>query len=275
MPWTFAHPAAVLPLAFAARRLRWPVPLAGLVIGSLTPDLAYYFGKFELGRFAHTAAGLVAVCLPSGLLLAFLWHGLRELWLPLVPQPHRGALAALPRGPAPWQWRALPPLAAAVLVGAATHAAWDSLTHEHGVAVQALPLLQLHLFDWGARKFFVFNTLQHASTVAGALCLAAAYAAWLRRQMRVLGAAGGDARQSALFDDDTRDRLRYALWGGCLLAAVVVAVPLAMQAVKAQGPHRLTMIGVHTVILATCAFAVLLFAVALWWRWRWRAPARG
>jgi len=38
MPWTFAHPAAVLPL-----RAVGPVrpPLLGLVIGSMAPDLVF------------------------------------------------------------------------------------------------------------------------------------------------------------------------------------------------------------------------------------------
>ncbi|MDQ7908342.1 DUF4184 family protein [Phytohabitans sp. ZYX-F-186] len=36
MPFTGSHPAAVLPL------VRWGLPPAALVIGSMVPDLPYY-----------------------------------------------------------------------------------------------------------------------------------------------------------------------------------------------------------------------------------------
>ena len=50
MPWTFAHPAAVLPL----RRFSGPglLSFAALVIGSTSPDFLYYIGQFDLAAFA-------------------------------------------------------------------------------------------------------------------------------------------------------------------------------------------------------------------------------
>jgi len=64
MPWTFAHPAAVLPLR-PLRRLSF----GALVVGSISPDIGYYVGHFDLAGAAHTLSGLVTLSLPTGLVL--------------------------------------------------------------------------------------------------------------------------------------------------------------------------------------------------------------
>lgn len=95
MPWTFAHPAAVVFLRRAG-----PLSFAGLVAGSMVPDIGYYVGRFDLASAAHRPLGLLTVCLPAGLVLvALLRVGHRPVaWL--MPQPHRGALLSLPLAPA-------------------------------------------------------------------------------------------------------------------------------------------------------------------------------
>lgn len=124
MPWTFAHPAAILPLR---RRL----PLAALVVGSLSPDIGYYLGLYVLATFAHSAWGLLQACLPIGAATLVALHLLREPVLDLLPEPHRSALrharascATAPTGP-----RRLVLAVAGLLAGAATHNAWDAFTH--------------------------------------------------------------------------------------------------------------------------------------------------
>ncbi len=67
MPWTFAHPAAILPLR---RRL----PLAALVVGSISPDIGYYLGLYPLATFAHSGLGLLMACLPMGAAALVVWH---------------------------------------------------------------------------------------------------------------------------------------------------------------------------------------------------------
>ena len=83
MPWTFAHPAAVLAIRplLSAR-----LSLAALMVGSITPDVGYYLSLFKMATFAHTLPGVITVCLPIGLLLLLL---IQRLWLPiayLLPQ---------------------------------------------------------------------------------------------------------------------------------------------------------------------------------------------
>src|SRR6188768_3171058 len=100
MPYPFAHPAAVLPLARPLGRFGVPSALA---IGSIAPDFWYFVPLVERGE-SHSVAGLAWFCLPLGLLLYALFH----LFL---KQPLIALLS--PR------------------VGALTHLAWDALTHSH------------------------------------------------------------------------------------------------------------------------------------------------
>jgi hypothetical protein len=89
MPWTFAHPAAVLPLrTFFGRRLH----LSALIVGSITPDIAYYFGQFLLATHAHSLGGLLFICLPLGIVSLLLMKFLRNPVTFLLPQPHRTAI---------------------------------------------------------------------------------------------------------------------------------------------------------------------------------------
>ena len=68
MPFTFAHPAAILPL----RRSRF-LQTVPLIIGSLVPDVPYYFpGRLMTRIFldTHTLHGSIFICLPLGHRLA-------------------------------------------------------------------------------------------------------------------------------------------------------------------------------------------------------------
>ncbi|MFN5774209.1 DUF4184 family protein, partial [Flavobacterium sp.] len=73
MPFTFSHPAIVLPLTFLPRQ--W-FSLTGLVIGSLTPDFEYFLRMRIESNYSHTIDGLFWFDLSLGLLLAFLFHNI-------------------------------------------------------------------------------------------------------------------------------------------------------------------------------------------------------
>src|SRR3954462_8835891 len=81
MPITPAHAAAAWPLHAAWRRL----PLAALVIGTLSPDLEYVLRLEPRGKFGHSPAGLVVFCLPVTLLVWYVWRSLvRAALTPLL-----------------------------------------------------------------------------------------------------------------------------------------------------------------------------------------------
>jgi hypothetical protein len=147
VPYPFAHPAAVLPLARPMGRLAVPSALA---IGSVAPDL-WYFVPHVARDESHGIAGLLWFCLPLGLALYALFHLLLKQPLIALVSTRLDAFACagLPAKP----WRAV---AASLLAGALTHVAWDELTHLDGQR-------------W----------LQHASTLLGGAVLAG----WIARKL--------------------------------------------------------------------------------------------
>ena len=73
MPFTFSHPAIILPLTYLPRR--W-FSLTGLIIGSLTPDFEYFIRMTPYSLYSHTLSGLFWFDIPLGLLLCFIFHNL-------------------------------------------------------------------------------------------------------------------------------------------------------------------------------------------------------
>src|SRR5512134_324687 len=90
MPFTFAHPAAAVPLR---RWLGRYGTVSALVIGSMTPDLAYFLPCGVSRAQSHSVAGLFWWCLPVGAAVYLLFHTV--LAPPLVALAPRGLRARL------------------------------------------------------------------------------------------------------------------------------------------------------------------------------------
>ena len=165
MPLAPAHPAVVLPLQ------RLGLPLSALVTGSLAPDAPVYLPVGVSYQTTHSGLG-VPVDVVIGLVLLWLWFALlRDAVVDLTPYLRRRAPAEARLGRRAWM---LAPLA--VAVGAGTHVLWDSATHDWGFLVQEFAFLRdeygpIPLYRW----------LQHSSTVAGSVVVAAYGAFRLRR----------------------------------------------------------------------------------------------
>jgi hypothetical protein len=174
MPFTLAHPAAVLPL----RRLRL-MRTVPLVIGAMTPDVPYYL-PWRIAKHippvtqtyfgSHAFLGTFTFDLPIGLLaLLLIWLLRAPLAAPLGPGAKDKCLAALERfGSRPINW-VLAPLS--ILVGAWTHLAWDSFTHPEGWMVSRISALSAPV------SFFSYtgelcHVLQYVSSVFGMAVLA-------------------------------------------------------------------------------------------------------
>jgi hypothetical protein len=72
MPFTFSHPALVLPLYAAGKKY---LSLPGLVMGSIAPDFEYFLRmKKGISYYSHTTAGLLYFNLPLSLVLLFVFH---------------------------------------------------------------------------------------------------------------------------------------------------------------------------------------------------------
>lgn len=170
MPFTFSHPAIVLPMTFLPRQ--W-FSLTGLVIGSLTPDFEYFLRMRIQSNYSHTISGLFWFDLPLGLLLAFIFHTtVRDSLFDNLPTILRSRLLILKQ----FNWRDYFKknwlvVTISILIGAASHIFWDGFTHDHGYFVQSIPSL-INTVDLFGRQIPIFKILQHSSTLFGGLVIA-------------------------------------------------------------------------------------------------------
>ena len=167
MPFTFAHPAAVLPLTYLPRR--W-YSLTGLVVGSVTPDFEYFMRMTVKSEYSHTPEGLFYFDLPVGLALAFLFHlTARDALIDNLPLFLKKYLTGYKK--INWletfrrQWFVI---IISILVGAFSHLLWDAFTHLYKPFDDVMPFLikPVNLFG---DVVPVYNILQHSSTVIGLL----------------------------------------------------------------------------------------------------------
>ena len=226
MPFTFAHPAAALPVHALGRG---KLPLAALVVGSMMPDLGYFFAPMAGFRGDnHTLLRSFTFCLPWGMLLLAIVTLLEEGWRPLLPA------ALVPDGPiAAWTPRSLPWLAAGVVLGAWTHMLWDAWTHAGGFFVQRIPALAHELLPGVA----VYNLLQHASTLLGS----AALAFHLRRRLRGL-----------------RRDWRWGFWLAALGVASLAALARATAVTDERPLFVFITVSVHHLVLIAAGAALVL-----------------
>jgi hypothetical protein len=170
MPFTFAHPAAVLPI----RRL-WPraVVLSALVIGSMTPDFAYLMPGLVTRLQSHSPRGSVFFTLPVGFATYLIYHWVLKAplaaLLPASLQPRAAEqIARSPGLPA----RSIPAVLFSLWIGGLTHIVWDQFTHQGSRVVRIFPALATTLFTIHDYPIRLFRVLQHASTLLGLLAIA-------------------------------------------------------------------------------------------------------
>lgn len=204
MPFTLAHPLAVVPL----RRL--PLPFAALVIGAMSPDFEYFLRLRQDSHVSHSATGIMLFCVPAGLVVLLLWElRLKRFVISLFPAAGHARLGrfaeSVPLDPS-FLVRSL----VAIAIGAATHVIWDSFTHPWGWPVRE--------FDWLRAPFAgqpAYKWLQHGGSLGGVAALGGF--AWLR--YRALPAGDWESPLTG------RQRIGFLLVMaiGSLAAAVVTA----------------------------------------------------
>ena len=186
MPYTVSHAAAVLPLKNSG------LPLAALMIGSMSPDFAYFLPEPLSRTTTHSLAGIFSFCLPVGLLAwQFFVRILERPTLELLPEAWRDRLPRSERG---LSLRAITLAALAVIIGAATHIVWDAFTHANTFVTHVLASLRIEAFTLGGRPVHVYFILQVLSSVVGLVALGAW--AWNLRRRPVCSPAGHGTRAS-------------------------------------------------------------------------------
>ena len=250
MPCTFSHPLAVVPLRrLCPERLNF----TALVIGSMSPDFGYYIGQFPVANFAHTALGTLAVCLPTGLLALELFYLIRRPLCFVLPQPHRAALMPLVLRRPSFSVHSVFVAALSILLGAWTHAMWDSFTHPDGWAVTHLSILRVTVIHIGTASLAVFNFLQHGSTFGAGTVLVVLYFRWLRRQQTTVPK-----------DTSAHEVWRYSLIGLIAVVALAIAVPAAFRMASCfEGYAAFRVFVFRTAVYSVAAFAPSLIVTSI------------
>lgn len=220
MPFTLAHPAAVLPL------IRRPLDGLALVCGAFAPDIPYFirstplvvtahswYEPFANATTSHSVAGLpVTLVLASAMYLLLRAAARPSVWLLQgrwdTADPSTDGAAGPADGTALRRTARSAWVPVSLLVGALTHLLWDSFADSGGPLAEhfdAVNETALGDVTW-------IRLSQHASTVFGLAVLA--YVLWRRR--------------SALVSDDAVVR-RRAFW--ILVSFVVVGSVAAVLAV--------------------------------------------
>ncbi|KAA3436563.1 DUF4184 family protein [Rufibacter hautae] len=165
MPFTFSHPAIVLP--FIGLKYRWR-SATGLIVGSMAPDFEKFIRMSLHDPHSHTWKGIFYFNLPMGLLLCFVFHLIvRDALIDHLPYFLRQRFNRYKR----FNWKTYFKthylmVLLSLLVGIVSHLAWDSFTHSTGLGVRLFPfLLSEVLPEPFTRSWYAF--LQQTLSVIG------------------------------------------------------------------------------------------------------------
>lgn len=170
-----AHPVAAVPFA------RYGFPLSALIIGSMIPDGVYFLPFLPLSeQFGHTPVGMIGFCLPAGLVMYWLFHGLFKYpayaYLPHSHQVYLWSVASRSPKSSCKHWFLV---ITALGIGAVTHIVWDSCTHWYGWTVQHVSWLQMSILSTSSGTLRLYKVLQHGGTLVGTGIVLWWYLAWL------------------------------------------------------------------------------------------------
>ncbi|SFN66997.1 protein of unknown function [Algoriphagus ornithinivorans] len=171
MPFTFSHSAAVLPGVSKKRFSQ-----TGLILGSIVPDLEFYFSLRLDENIGHKMIGIFLLDFPLAFLLAFIFHQWVKIPLmnssPLWIQERVQSYSQLD-----WKsyfhtnsWKVI----LSIFLGIGTHLFLDAFTHVDGFMVNLIPALAADL-HFASIQIPVYDFLQISLSVIGLVLVAIAF----------------------------------------------------------------------------------------------------
>lgn len=251
MPFTLSHAAASLPF----RRFKpvWPA----LVIGTFAPDLQYFVLISDEDRSGHRFPEVLLVTIPFALLVLWVFeYVVKRPAIELLPSSWQRRLHDKLAPLSFAGWKRFTSIVLWVLVGIATHLAWDQVTHAYSRLASHLTLLKTMLYLPVFHSISLAHLLQHISTVAGLAILAVWLAAWYRRT------APADQPQSEGFSPALKATVLITM----STIAVLAGYPLAMwRLAQRPTPASLFAIVGTTFVASTMVFCaqLLIFGLAI------------
>lgn len=168
MPFTFCHPAIVLPFGYLQKR----ISMVGLIVGSMIPDFEYFIRMKVASTYSHTWPGIFWFDLPLGLLVVYIYQlVVKDKLIDNLPTVLNRRLSRFKSIlQKDYSLKYLVVVALCVLIGAASHMLWDGFTHPTGHFVLLIPGLSdtVQLFN---HHIFIYKILQHGSSIIGAAAI--------------------------------------------------------------------------------------------------------
>jgi hypothetical protein len=162
VPFTVAHGAAALPF----RRLH--LVFSGLLVGTFAPDFEYFLRLSLDDGFGHTLLGTFVLTLPLALLVLWIFHTFVKL--PVVRLLPDAIQRRLTSHIGEFGFGGVGRFAliiGSILLGIATHLAWDSFTHPNTWVYRHCSILRqlFHVPIVGVIP--LYKVFQHGSTIIG------------------------------------------------------------------------------------------------------------
>ena len=159
MPFTFSHPAIILPL-FKHEK----ISATALVVGSMSPDFEYFFRMKMQSEISHSFLGILLIDFPFGFLVMCVFHGIiKNSLIDHLPSFFKARLQLLKNS----NWFTylkdnVLVVCVSFIIGALSHLFLDSMTHWDGYIVQRVAFLNVPFLN-----IPIYKLMQHLSSIVG------------------------------------------------------------------------------------------------------------
>lgn len=223
MPFTIAHSVTARPIArLSGGRLVVPA----LAAGAMAPDFEYLAHLSATRTIGHTLPGVFLLCLPTALVALLLWYRLIGPVLAELLRPGTGGLTAGWGEASPFRSPARFGLVClSIVIGAFSHIAWDSFTHQGGAVVSLWSGFSRRI---GPGALPVYQWLQYGCSVFG-MTLLGVWAYRAAQRPHPLGPVPRDPR--------TLSRARRAVAGAVAGGVLLVGALGAVQGAADSDPY--------------------------------------
>lgn len=167
MPFTFSHPAIVLPLTKA----RLNLSATGLIIGSMIPDFEYFIRMTDVTRYSHTLFGVFWFDIPLTIVASFIYHQVvRNSLFDNLPSFLKDRFSIYKKFNWPryfvknWAF-----VIVSIIMGSVSHIVWDGVTHNTMFYVSQADLSTM--MKIGKINLAGYKFLQLISTVVGGIAV--------------------------------------------------------------------------------------------------------
>ena len=171
MPFTFSHPALIIPLLYRQQHLPW-LSSTGLIAGSIAPDFEKFLNLNLANSHSHTLASIFYFSCPVALMLSFIFHLVvrKPLIWHLPTGLHRRMVYFESFDWLPFFRKRYVGVFLSIIIGATLHLFWDSFTHRNVVSARWLSGLN-DMVVFRSISLPIFSFLSLSSTFIGGLVI--------------------------------------------------------------------------------------------------------